>query len=150
MRLITYSTKYNEDRTVHLVKESAKNYGKSTVIDSIEKAAEILQYLFDAGNLPEERIWLLALDGSRKVAGAFVVSQGTLNASIVHPREIFTRAILAGASSIILAHNHPSGSLDISNKDKEVSRRIKEAGDIMGIGLDDHIIIAENDFVSAM
>ena len=69
--------------------------------------------------------------------------------SLVHPREVFALAIEDRAASIIIAHNHPSGMLDISEQDREVTRRIRQAGDIIGIRLDDHIIIAGEDFVSA-
>lgn len=148
-RLTTYGLKLNENRISVLVKESAINYGQSTIVDCPERAAEITQFLWDAGNLPEEHFWLLALDGSRKVAGAFTVSIGTLMSSLVHPREVFQRAILAGAASIVVAHNHPSGSLCVSDQDREVSKRLKQAGELIGIRLDDHIIIAGDSFVSA-
>ena len=75
--------------------------------------------------------------------------QDTLMSSLVHPREVFALAIEDRAASIIIAHNHPSGMLDISEQDREVTRRIRQAGDIIGIRLDDHIIIAGEDFVSA-
>jgi DNA repair protein RadC len=92
---------------------------------------------------------LLALDGGRKVSGAFEVSRGTLTSSLVHPREIFQRAILAGAASIIIAHNHPSGALTISEQDRDVTRRIEDVGELIGIPLDDHLIVAESGYVSA-
>jgi len=77
------------------------------------------------------------------------VSHGTLVSSIVHPREIFSRAILAGAASIIIAHNHPSGCLDISEQDKEVTVRVKSAGALLGIALDDHVIVGGGEYVLA-
>ena len=83
------------------------------------------------------------------LAGVFTVMVGTLMSSLVHPREVFSRAILAGAASIIIAHNHPSGSLSISENDREVTRRIRQAGEILGIRLDDHVIVADGSFVSA-
>jgi len=148
-----YNTRFDDDRLITLVKEASHDYGEEGkgIIDSPEKAAEVVISLFEADRLPEERLWLLALDGQRKIAGAFEVSHGTLLSSIVHPREIFSRAILCGSASIILLHNHPSGRLDISEKDNEVTRRIKLAGELMGIRLDDHIIIAAGgEFVSAL
>ena len=63
--------------------------------------------------------------------------------------EVFSRAILAGAASIIIAHNHPSGTLAVSKSDREVTRRIRQAGDIIGIRLDDHVIVADGGFISA-
>ena len=150
MNINTFGIRFNSDRIGELVKENTFAYSTNeTVIDSPEKAAKIIESLWDASNLAQEHFWLLALDGGRKVAGAFTVTVGTLMSSLVHPRECFQRAILAGAASIIVAHNHPSGSLDISEQDREVTRRLRQAGDLLGIRLDDHVIIADGDFVSA-
>ena len=150
MNINKYGLKFDNDRIGQLVKEEAYAYEmNSCVIDSPEKAAELIEFIFDGSNLTQEAFWLIALNGSRKVSGVFTVTVGTLMSSLVHPREVFSRAILAGAASIIIAHNHPSGSLDVSSQDREVTKRIKQAGDIIGIHLDDHIIIADGDFVSA-
>ena len=150
MNINKYGLKFNTERISQLVKEETYAYDMSScVIDSPEKAAELIEYVFDGSNLPEERLWLIALNGARKASGIFEVSHGTFMSSLVHPREIFSRAILAGAASIIIAHNHPSGMLDISEQDREVTRRIRQAGDILGIQLDDHIIVADGSFTSA-
>ncbi len=69
---------------------------------------------------------------------------GTLNSVLVHPREVFKSAILSNASSIILAHNHPSGDPEPSRHDIEVTKRLAEAGNLMGIEVLDHIVVAEN------
>ena len=116
------------------------------LIDSPEKAAEQLQNI---RNKKQEHFALLTLDGARRLISNRVVTIGTLMCSLVHPREIFSLAIEDRAASIIIAHNHPSGMLDISQQDKEVTERIRKAGDIIGIRLDDHLIIAGDDFVSA-
>jgi DNA repair protein RadC len=116
------------------------------LIDSAEKAAEQLHQI---RNKKQEHFVLLTLDGARRLINNRVVTIGTLMSSLVHPREVFSLAIEDRAASIIIAHNHPSGQLDISEQDREVTRRIRQAGDIIGIRLDDHLIVAENDFVSA-
>jgi len=116
------------------------------LIDSPEKAAEQLDQI---RNKKQEHFVLLTLDGARRLINNRVVTIGTLMCSLVHPREVFSFAIEDRAASIIIAHNHPSGMLDISENDKEVSRRIRKAGDIIGIRLDDHIIVAGDEFVSA-
>ena len=154
-----YNTRKHRDRNIQLVKESTYNYegvgdGNFTLADSPEKAAKIFEYAFDASKLPQEYFWLMTLDGARRVNGLFEVTRGTLLSSLVHPREVFSRGLLANAASIIIAHNHPSGMLDISEQDREVTRRIRNAGEILGIRLDDHIIIASDgddsyNFVSA-
>jgi len=150
MNINKYGLKFDNDRIGQLVKEETYAYDSgSCIIDSPEKAAELIEYVFDGSNLTQEAFWLIALNGARRVSGIFEVSVGTLMCSLVHPREVFSRAILAGAASIIIAHNHPSGTLDISENDREVTRRIRQAGDIIGIRLDDHVVIADGNFVSA-
>ena len=119
---------------------------KAPMIDSPEKAAE---QLHNIRNKKQEYFVSLTLDGARRLINNRVVTIGTLMSSLVHPREVFSLAIEDRAASIIIAHNHPSGMLDISEQDREVTRRIKQAGDIIGIRLDDHIIVAGDDHVSA-
>jgi len=116
------------------------------LIDSPEMAAEQLHHIKDK---KQEYFVLLTLDGARRLINNRVVTIGTLMSSLVHPREVFSYAIEDRAASIIIAHNHPSGLLDLSEQDREVTRRIKQAGELLGIRLDDHIIVAGDDFVSA-
>ncbi|MDR1589300.1 MAG: DNA repair protein RadC [Oscillospiraceae bacterium] len=118
------------------------------IIDSPAKAAEQLGFIRDK---KQEHFVLLTLDGARRLINCRVITVGTLNASLVHPREVFAPAIEDRAASIIVAHNHPSGSLNISDKDREVTGLIREAGELLGIKLDDHIVVVAGDgFVSAM
>lgn len=116
-------------------------------INSTEKAVEQLAFI---KNKKQEHFVMLTLDGARRLINAHTITIGTLTASLVHPREVFAPAMEDRAASIIIAHNHPSGSLVIGDKDKEVTKRIREAGELLGITLDDHIVIAGDDFVSAM
>lgn len=90
-----------------------------------------------------ENLLLLTLDVKNVVTSISTVSIGSLNAAIVHPREIFKAAILANAASIILGHNHPSGDARPSMEDLEITKRINEAGKLLGIELLDHIIIGD-------
>jgi len=125
-----------------------RKYTKQTapLIDSPEKAAE---QLGNIKNKKQEHFVLLTLDGARRLINNRIVTIGTLMSSLVHPREVYSFAIEDRAASIIIAHNHPSGLLAISEQDREVTRRIRQAGDIIGIRLDDHIIVAGDEFVSA-
>lgn len=84
----------------------------------------------------------------RKVASVSVVSVGTLNASLVHPREVFREAIKRNASSVVLAHNHPSGDCEPSEEDIRITNRLAEAGRVLGIEVIDHIIIGKHDHLS--
>ena len=116
------------------------------LIDSPEKAAAQLHFI---RNKKQEYFVLLTLDGARRLINNRTITIGTLMSSLVHPREVFSPALEDRAASIIIAHNHPSGMLDISEHDREVTKRIKLAGELIGINLDDHIIVAGDEFVSA-
>ena len=132
---------------IRMVKERTVRYDTRS-ITSPEIAYQILCAIFDADNLAEENLWAMLLDAKRQVISVQCISRGTINASLVHPREVFKAAILANAASIILAHNHPSGSLEAGIKDREVTRKIRQAGQILGIELDDHLVISSEGFTS--
>lgn len=91
---------------------------------------------------------VLLLDGKNRIILEEQVSEGSLNQSIVHPREVFTRAVKESAAAIILVHNHPSGDPSPSREDREITRRLKEAGDVLGIRVLDHIIIGDGSYFS--
>jgi DNA repair protein RadC len=116
------------------------------LVDSPERAAEQFSYIAEK---KQEYFSALTLDGARRLINRHTVSIGTLMSSLVHPRELFALAIEDRAASIIIGHNHPSGLLEVSAQDREVTRRIRQAGDIIGIRLDDHIIVSKHDFISA-
>lgn len=101
-------------------------------------------------NKRKKHFVMLTLDGARRPINTHTITIGTLAASHVHPREVFAPAVEDRAASIIIAHNNPSGSLIISDKDREVTKRIREAGELLGITLDDHIIISGDGYASAM
>lgn len=86
----------------------------------------------------------LHLDGKNKAICVDMVSSGSLNQSIVHPRETFKTALLSSAAAIILMHNHPTGDPTPSPEDLEVTRRLREAGELLGIRVLDHIIIGDS------
>jgi DNA repair protein RadC len=95
-----------------------------------------------------EYLIVLSLDTKNKVNALSVVSIGSLNSSIVHPREVFKIAILSNAASIIISHNHPSGDTTPSTEDLNITKRLKECGKILGIDLIDHIIIGNEKYLS--
>ena len=90
----------------------------------------------------QEEFHILLLDTKNRVTGSHLITVGTLDASLVHPREVFRPAIRNSASSIIAVHNHPSGDPTPSQEDRAVTRRLEEAGKTLGIDLLDHIIVA--------
>lgn len=129
---------------LELVKESSKVYEVESKISSPSDVRDYIEQIFKLSNQAEEVMVMLVLDIKNNVIGAFEVSRGSLNSSIVHPREVFKRALLLNGASIILAHNHPSGDTTPSREDIEVTKRLVEGGDILGIGILDHLIIGDN------
>lgn len=99
-------------------------------------------------NLKQEVLKLIMLDTKNNIIGIKDVFKGSLNTSIVHPREIFNEAIKKNSASIIICHNHPSGDPTPSKEDINITIRLKEASQILGINLLDHIIIGKEKFVS--
>ena len=108
-------------------------------IESSRAASDIARDYI--GNTDREHCIVLLLDGKHKVVGLNTVSIGSLNASLVHPREVFKPAIVSQCAAIILAHNHPSGDPQPSREDRELTARIEGAGKLLGIPLLDHLII---------
>lgn len=96
----------------------------------------------------KEYFLILLLDGKNRIIREEQVSEGSLNQSIVHPREVFNPAIRESAAAIILVHNHPSGDPTPSREDLDISKRLKDAGDILGIRVLDHIIVGDNAYKS--
>jgi DNA repair protein RadC len=96
----------------------------------------------------KEHFKLILLNTRNKIIGLSTISIGTLNASLVHPREVFKDAIRHSASSVVVAHNHPSGNPEPSEEDLKITRRLVESGKILGIEVLDHIIIGKNAFIS--
>lgn len=96
----------------------------------------------------KEYFLALLLDGKNRVIREVRVSEGSLNQSIVHPREVFSQAVRDSAAAVILVHNHPTGDPSPSREDLEITRRLREAGELMGIKVLDHIIIGDDAFLS--
>jgi DNA repair protein RadC len=99
-------------------------------------------------NLDHERFYTVVIDNANKIIAVNLACKGTLNQTIIHPREIFKIALLCSGAGVILVHNHPSGNPEPSTNDFIVTKRLVEAGEIMGIEVLDHIIIGYNDYFS--
>ena len=95
-----------------------------------------------------EHLVALYLDGAHKIASYSIVSIGTANLALISPREVFQRAVIVGAISLIVAHNHPSGNSEPSDADREITKRLSESGNILGIPLLDHVIVTDKTFYS--
>lgn len=97
------------------------------------------------GDSPQEHFIVLTLDARYSVRGVQIVTVGTADASLVHPREVFRAAILANAAAIVLVHNHPTGDPTPSPEDRAITRQLADAGKLIGIPLIDHIILGWDD-----
>jgi len=102
-----------------------------------------------AGRL-QEQFLAAVLNGAHEVLSINVVSVGTVSRTLVHPREVFADAIAQRASAVIVAHNHPSGNLNPSQEDLEITQRLKKAGEILGIRVLDHLVFSEEGYYSLL
>lgn len=98
--------------------------------------------------LKQERFYILLLDGKGRLMRELRVSEGTLTASLVHPREVFRYALREAAASVILVHNHPSGDPSPSAEDEALTRRLKAAGELLGVRVLDHVVIGRRRWLS--
>ena len=126
-----------------------EGYGYDLPKKSITKPEEAVKLVKNRLKDKKKEYFLaILLDSRNQPINITQISVGSLNASIVHPREVFKEAISASAASVILVHNHPSGDVSPSDEDIQITKRLKESGEIVGINLFDHIIIAGNSFTS--
>ena len=115
----------------------------------LRTARDVHQLLLPlARGLEQETFWSLVLDGKQRLRRLVTVSLGTLTASLVHPREVFRTAVREGAAALIVAHNHPSGDPEPSAEDLAVTERLRQAGEVLGIPLQDHVVLGDAGYVS--
>lgn len=133
--------------SLKVVKESSLLY-ENRKISSPSDAVDIGRIMLDGSD--REKLLLCCLNTKNEPNSLNIVSIGSLNSSIVHPREVFKLAILSNSASIILFHNHPSGDTIPSKEDINITKRIKEAGKIIGIDLIDHIILGDNESYTSL
>lgn len=144
VRLIKYKTKLTDNKRVTLCKEVSTNYPNlSYAIKSPEDAANLGKQFMRIHEETEEYLYLICLNTKNKVIGVFELTHGTVNSSLFSVREVFQKALLANAVSIILMHNHPSGDPTPSRQDIEVTKRTSEAGTLIGVELLDHIVVGD-------
>lgn len=139
------SIKFKQIKAVYetlIVKEETSNYLKpNTRYSSPSQIQDTFSFL---RNETKEYFIALHLDGKNRILAVDICRVGSLNQSIVHPREIFKSALLSSAAGVILIHNHPTGDPSPSTEDLSVTRRIKEAGELLGIRVLDHIIVGDS------
>lgn len=114
----------------------------------VRTARDVFEYLHDMRTLPKEHLRGLYVNSHNRIIHDEILSIGTINTNVIHPREVFRPAIEYNAAAVILAHNHPSGSVVPSIPDIEITEQIIKAGKMLGIHLLDHVVIAKDTFAS--
>lgn len=125
--------------------------GRKHITDiTVRTPEDIVVQVPELRTAKQEHLVVLTLDGANRLIQKRIISIGTLNSSLVHPREVFADAITDRAASIIVIHNHPSGTLQPSEADTEITKRLQQSGKLLGISLLDHIVITKNDYTSIL
>jgi len=128
---------------LQVVKEAEFPYSCKATLNSPADIRDLLTKSMEMHLEPEEVLIMITVDTKNRVTGIFEVSRGSLSSSLVHPREVFKRALLMNAAGIFVAHNHPSGDVTPSRDDTAITERLQNAGDILGVSLVDHLIIGD-------
>lgn len=131
---------------VQLVRDGSISAEDRPVIRSADDVASIMEPIVSL--LAEEHFYVLLLNTKNRVNGIHEVSVGSLNATVVHPREIFKAAILSNSASVILVHNHPSGDPTPSPEDRHLTEQIAKAGKVLDIPVLDHVIMGDHRYTS--
>lgn len=138
------SKQYSMTQLLLMVREEAQRL----TIDRITSAQNVYTLLHEYSTKEKEHFLLITLDGSSHLIEQRVIHIGTLNQSLVHPREVFRPAIYDNAAGVIIAHNHPSGTLEASRADIQITQRLKEVSKLVGIELLDHVILSKEGYYS--
>lgn len=146
MRVTEYTMELNNERIPSLVKEKSTNYAALKKCKSPNDIECMMREVYRLDKRTEEHLYMLAFATNMSLLGVFEISHGTVNSSLVRPREILIRALAIGATSIALVHNHPSGDVQPSKSDVDVTKRVRKACEIVGVQLCDHVIIGDTRF----
>ena len=138
--------KYIPRYDIRLIRDGRISVNATPIVRTPQDTLPVLEP--ELSELAYEKFVALALSTKNHVIAVLPVSSGSLNASVVHPREVFQRAILANCASLILAHNHPSGDPSPSPEDIALTRKLVEAGEILDIPVLDHVILGYAKYVS--
>lgn len=117
-------------------------------VHRIRFPADVLPLVRHYADRKQEHFLSLSLNGAHEVSATRVVSVGLVNRALVHPREVFAEALVDRAAAVVVAHNHPSGNVEPSPEDREVTGRLQKAGNTLGIAMLDHIIFSQNGYYS--
>lgn len=136
---------------IKAVLEIAKRYAEEPIQqgEQFRSSQDVFQhYREHLGSQKRELFYVLLLDGKNRKIKDVKISEGSLTSSLVHPREVFNPVIRESAAAVILVHNHPSGDPTPSQEDLEITRRLREVGEVMGVRVLDHIVVGRGKYVS--
>lgn len=149
MRVVKYKTVLTENQKVVLEKEISVNCPEiNRKMNSPESAVRLAKNFLRLHEQSEEYMYMICTNTKLEMTSVFEISHGNVNSSVVGTREVFQKALLANAVSIILMHNHPSGDPSPSIEDIQVTKRLMEAGNILGVQVLDHIIVGRPGYTS--
>ena len=121
---------------------------KEATEEKLNSPEKIYRFMQGEAKIDRECVWVLHMNTKLKLIEKELVSMGTLDAAPVHPREVFKRAILNSSSSIIVVHNHPSGDPRPTGEDMKVAKKLRQAGEILSIPLEDFLVISSKGYTS--
>ena len=130
---------------LQMIREQVEYYGSKKVKNPFDVAEVVRKFI---GNADREMFVALHLATDNQINSIHVISMGSLNQSVIHPRECFKAALLSNAQSIVFAHNHPSGNLIPSADDKQITAKLNQCGELLGIKVLDHLIVNDEAFFS--
>ena len=149
MRVVKYRTVLTDDRKVTLEKELSVNCpDQERKMNSPERVAMFAKHFLRMHEMPEEYMYMICVNTKLEMTSVLEISHGNVNSSIVGTREVFQKALLANAVSIFLIHNHPSGDVSPSREDIQITKRLVDAGNLLGVQVLDHIIIGRPGYTS--
>ena len=138
-------------RRIEAALELGRRYASEPDVDRVHVTAPAdvaAHYRPRLRDLDHERFYVVLLNNANRISEDYMVSKGTANASLVHPREVFRDAIVKGAGAVILVHNHPCGVTNPSAEDRSITRQLVDAGRLVDVPVRDHVIICGNSYVS--
>ena len=148
MRIEKYNLMLDPSYKPILQREFARNISCVGDLHTPKRIVDVMNDIFSLEDCAEEHVYMIALNQKCRPLGFFEISHGTVNATPANPREILIRALLCGATGIVMVHNHPSGNPTPSEKDVDLTRHLKHATQMVGLELLDHIIIGREGYVS--
>ena len=149
MRIVKYGTKLDDKQRAILEKEYSVNCPEvNRKMNSPENVVGLAKYHLRLHERTEEYLYMICMNVKLEMTGVFELSHGNVNSSIVSVREMFQKALLANAVSIIIIHNHPSGDHTPSREDIQVTKRMVECGELLGVQVLDHIIVGRPGYSS--